>query len=326
MTSSRHPRRGEIWTCSLLGAVGEEMGAKIGDNGEPRPERRCVVVSKNAFNADGFLTVVPLWTHPKARPGRFGPRKSWVVHDAVGSSVDWGSTARWAATIRPDSTEARRFFKSKGIPYQYEFHGRTPESWDETRWNASFVDCGQLWTVRYGDSSTDEVHWHGPTAQLTHVARVNVDTALQALLSPWVRLDRECVVYQYGDIVEMRFGSSRMLWLVVSSPAIDYLRENIWAHRQDPERRRPFGFVTVVPLEVLTGPPDISGEATVESIHLGDGSWMRAHCADIRTLDWRERSPRRHPLRPTADEMGRVRRTILDYLGLPSLSVDVSRI
>lgn len=320
---STWPARGEIWTFALRGAAGTEMGGKIDDRGQADDRRRCVIVSRDSLRRRARLTVVPLQTHLlfKKNP----KRDPVLLHNEIDESISsWAQRARWAASVRPYQRRVQEALNKKGEPYDYEFGARDRDSWVEGQWNPSVVDCGQLWTLPYAQAGappdSNHLEWTGPRAKLTDVALTNIETALHVLLSPWSRFPPENLRFQEGDVLRLNFFGTQRPWVVVSSPAIDYLRQNIWAHRSNPNKRRRFTNITVVPL-LLNPAPHLrpNNNPSVPLVTLTDGTEAVAYCHEIYTFDWQVRTPKAMDLQLSPDSLVRVRHAIRIYLDLPTV-------
>jgi mRNA-degrading endonuclease toxin of MazEF toxin-antitoxin module len=318
------PARGEIWRVRLSGAVGTEVGAKVDERGVARPERPCVVVSDDRFRKRGRITVVPLQDHPRYRALEDAVR----MHNEIESSLTgWAARARWAASVRPYQRKVHEAFRKTGEPYDYEFTARNDgeaqsfeAAVDDKAWKPSIVDCGALWTIA---TDSTQLFRDKPKAKLTDVAFTNIETALEILLSPWSRFSPDILPYQEGDIGRISSPTGTMrLCVVVSCAAIDYLREHIWAHKTEPDRRRRFSNITVVPLH-LNPSVDLEAEHddSVALVSLSGETTVRAlaNCREVYTIDRRSRY-----LQPTAflpispDDLVKIRRALRIYLGLPT--------
>lgn len=305
------PARGEIWQFTLRG-VGSEMFAKLDRRGQPA-QRRCLIVSRDAFNADGRVTVLPLQTH----------RRNEEDSEADDSSIArWAAMARWAASVRPYSKSEHEDLTKRGVPYEFELTARDGEDWDEKIWHRSIIDCGQLRTVSYTseDVPGNPLRWAGPKAKLTDVALTNVETALHILLSPWRSFPG--LDFQEGDIVEVTMPTeTTATCVVVSCPAVDFLRENIWAWKWE-SHRRPFSHITVVPIEM--GADGTDAKETAPRITLSNGNSALAICSEICTIDRRHEKRRvrklMDPLFPK--ELRKVRQAVRVYLDLPTSPED----
>lgn len=301
-------RRGDIWYVRLSDpssrreARGTEMGA--GHHGP------CVVVSADPFNEKrDRITVLPLTHYSNAKED---------------------TMARWAATV------------TCGRGYQPVIG-----SWqnaDNPSLETSIVDCAQLWTVFKAPPSTvdevvlpnghrtdldalNDVEWQGRTAQLTVRGLIDIESALQVLVSGCVRLSTPAAPdkyesprddffrFQEGDVIELDlpgWGPSKAL--VISAAPIDRLRSWI------PAKKSYFGQVAVVPLVPTS--LFISGHVVGRTkVRVGD---FIAICQEPYTIDWRARPPvGGKPLfRVPLAELDAVRQGLRLYLGLPQCHLE----
>ncbi|MFI5398314.1 MAG: type II toxin-antitoxin system PemK/MazF family toxin [Candidatus Binatia bacterium] len=329
--------RGDIWYVRLSdpdtgrAARRTEVGAK-----KDQPIRPCVVVSSNFFNeAADRITVVPLNVYSEGKED---------------------TMARWAATI----SGGRGYHPITGKLQEpgvcqtcgREWHGEGADLDEPPRevryqWKKSIVDAAQLWTVFCapkdskerierpdGSSPTlgdlNDVQWDQNTALLTPSGLIDVESALQVLISACVRLTTPSSAdkydsprsnlfkFQEGDLLRMDLpGRPQQGCLVVSSSSVDYLR----AHIQ--RRGVHFGQVTVVPLlsreEVQRLAPGPSCPPTL--IPVGN---TVALCQELYTIDWRARPHQGDglPQRALFTDLNNVRNGIRSYLGLPGCQLE----
>jgi mRNA-degrading endonuclease toxin of MazEF toxin-antitoxin module len=267
----------------------EKLGSEFGAD-EPEGVRPGLIVSRDIFNkSNGRLTVVPL-----------------TVYDP------WRARRRflWGMTIKP-------------LPYN-KYASDLDIKLATILLEKSVIDCGYLWTLSEHDVLT---RYYG---KLTEQTTDWSDAVLQAVIGGGVRYNRvKMLKFHEGDVVIMNLpGMSKQRCLVVSSPAVDALREQIMVEVVKREPKRPLGHCTVVPLVSLENFKSPRGVAKVNVYPLdGQGSPIAelAVCQEIYTIDWRSRGLGKtvgrvydRYVEDVEDyDMEDVRQALRDYLALP---------
>jgi mRNA-degrading endonuclease toxin of MazEF toxin-antitoxin module len=283
------PQRREIWWVKL---GRRKQGTEIGAN-DTESIRACLVVSADDYNededCDGRITIVPLTDY---REGKEDTRSLWAVAIRNREDVD------------------------KNSP-----NARHPRNGKLSEWK-SIIDCGQIWTI-YAVSPTDlrnDVLWGRHCGELKEEQIIRVEAALQALVGGGIRHERKLPVRE-GHVLDLDLPlRPHQQCLVVSSPAIDAIREEMWSSYH----KRRIGHCTVVPLVPASLYKDGDrGVTLVDVYHVGDRrtpEMKLAMCQEIYTVDWRNRlaentdGPVGHV---RLHQMDRVHEALRDYLDLP---------
>ena len=290
------PQRGEIWRAKFIHRAGTEL---LG-------EHPCLIVSANEYNEGcDRLTVVPLTTY---KPGKEDKRSPWAVTITNMNDVELDPrNERYG-----DEKLGEWFDKGRGIPFK------------------SIIDCAQPWTI-FKHSPSDQytdLRWDRRYGKLHERMMIRVDTSLQVLIGDihyngYLR-------YREGHVLTLNLPHTPyQRYLVVSSPAIDAIREQIRVKERVGYQERPLGQCTVVPLVSAEYYKDLFGEALVDVYPIGgkpDPTPELALCYEIYTIDWRSRGAVGGPVGRVYDrnaddvaerDMVDVREALWDYLDLP---------
>jgi hypothetical protein len=304
----QQPKRGEIWRVKL----GErKQGTEL------LGEHPCLVISSDDYNdQNSRITIVPI--------------TSYDEHREESRSL-WGVTITNRRDIDFDPKNITYHKYRNGVRYSeqiliYRKDGKLYKS---------IIDCGQMWTIfKFPEGHPDnELRWDRRHGELEDTPMIAVEAALQVVISGCIELNRieeSDPPYQAGDVLEMDLQSTvsdkeeRSQCLVVSSTAVDAIRERIMLRRQPKNRLVPLGHCTVVPLwppPYDYDPKKDRGviEVTVYSkVKNRSSKKVLALCFEPYTVNWYERdttlvgSVHR-------DHVEAVRHMLRDYLDLPHI-------
>lgn len=282
------PHRGEVWIAYLgRDAQGTELGGKVGKDGRRQPSRPVLVVSSDNFNEESDrVTVIPLMKYKEGRE----------------------YTRNWAFRIFRD--QVKRVEKVDG----------------QLEYPINLVDCGQFSTLNYRGKHTDLSYFCGRIEE--HQIYRYLSLGLQMVLAGRLTAHFEDgsdkatrLPVSYGDVIELNWHASRCAFLVVSSPAVDQLRDYMELPTFHGMKR--LQHITVVRLD--TNKYEQSHTAiAVKTRHdntQASKAWT-ALCQEIYTFNWSER---RLAIvgKVAMNCMQEVDEAIRKYLDLPSGYIDV---